>query len=192
MIDAMRIGGQATDIEHGFRHHLRELPAGARVLELGTMRWQADRPTHHAEWLSVDVDHVKVDFLDGPDVDVVADAHNLVDVFGEAVFDAAIAVSVWEHLRLPWVATQQLRQVLRPGAQALVVTHMAFPEHGYPDDYTRWTRHGLAAMFAWAGFDEVRAEHAFPCVIHPPPEVTRWNRDAPAWLNVAIVAEVAP
>jgi SAM-dependent methyltransferase len=192
MIDAMRLGGQSTDCEALFRQHLRELPAHAQVLELGTMRWEADRPTHHAEWLPRDVEHVRSDFLDGPDVDVVADAHELTETFGFAQFDAAIAVSVWEHLRLPWIAARQLRQVLKPGGMALVVTHHTFPRHGYPDDYTRWDVEGIKAMFEWANFDEVDGEHAFPCTITPPPEVTRWNTAAPAWLNVAVVARVKP
>jgi hypothetical protein len=186
-MDSMRIGNETPIIERLFRDKLAQLPAGAEVLELGTRRWEADNPTHHADWLPEHVAHLKVDYLDGEDVDIVADAHHLTDEH-LGPFDAAIAISVWEHLEHPWIATQQLHHTLRPNAPVLISTHMAFPQHGYPNDYTRWTAEGLAALLTWAGFTDVTADHAYPCTITPPTSVTRWNKAAPAWLNVLATA----
>lgn len=160
------------------------------VLELGTLQSEPPRSTHHGEWLPNDVRHVKSDVEAGPDVDVVADAHALLDVFEPERFDAAIAVSVWEHLRYPWECAAQLFAVLRPGAVAYIATHHAFPVHGYPSDYTRWTDDGLAALFEWAGFRVLAKSYAYPCRIQPPIEVTRWNSAAPAFLNVDVCVRV--
>lgn len=182
--DAMRIGATASD--HVTPRFIDLLAAMERpaILELGTHRWQGDLPTHHLEWAPSGSTYVMSDVADGPDVDVVADTHDLAP-FPDDAFDAVIAVSVWEHLARPWIAAQQVARVLRPGGIAYIATHHCFPVHGYPDDYTRWTTAGLAALFESAGLSTLAEGYGYPCKIIPPPEVTRWNPDAPAFLNVA-------
>lgn len=159
-----------------------------RVLELGTLQWEPGVPTHHSAWLPEGSEHIKSDIEAGPDVDVVSDAHDLREFENES-FDAVIAVSVWEHLRYPWVAANAAARVLRPGGLLYVATHHAFPVHGYPSDYTRWTDEGLKALFDEPLWTDRVADYRYPAVITPPPEVTRWNTAAPAYLNVDIAAK---
>lgn len=184
----MGIGGALSPLEQAFRQHLATIPTGANILELGCFRWEVDRPTHHGDWMPEGANYIRSDISEGTDVDIAADAHRLTDAFPDTLFDAILAVSVWEHLEHPWIAAQQLYAVMKPGARALIVTHHTFPRHGYPSDYTRWDQAGLDAMFRWAGFPHVDTEHAYPCQIIPPPEVTRWSTTAPAWLNVVALA----
>lgn len=167
-----------------------ELRSPARVLELGTKRSQADRPTHHADWLPEGVEHVMSDFEDGLDVDVLADCHQLDDVFDAASFDAVLAASVWEHLERPWIAADQLAHVTRPGGFVWVATHQTFPVHGYPSDYFRFSDVALASLFRDELWTDVRAGYSGPCQIIPPPDVaaTNWNPKAPCWLHVGVVA----
>lgn len=153
------------------------------VLELGTLRWEKNRPTHHRSWVPSAGSYVMSDVTPGEDVDVVADAHDL-KPFEDSSVDALIAVSVWEHLRHPWVAAAAVERVLKPGGVALIATHHAFPVHGYPSDFSRWTDVGLAALFEWVGLETLRCDLMYPCRIIPPREVTRWNKAAPAFLNV--------
>jgi SAM-dependent methyltransferase len=158
-----------------------------RVLEVGTKRW-GPNATHHAAWVPEGGTMVRSDVASGEDVDVVADCHDL-SPFDDGEFDAFVSCSVWEHLALPWIATQAVLRVLRPGGLCYMQTHHAFPVHGYPSDFTRWTTDGLAAMFAWAGFEVVATAYSFPARIVPPDEVRgNWDPLAPAWLNVAITA----
>lgn len=181
--DAMRIGPTGTDhVTPMFIDRLATLERPS-VLELGTHRWQGDLPTHHLEWVPQPACYVMSDITKGPDVDVVADAHDLAP-FADGAFDAVIAVSVWEHLARPWLAALQVARVLRPGGVAYIATHHCFPIHGYPDDYTRWTTAGLAVLFEDAGLGTVASGYCYPCRIDPGPDVTRWNPDAPAFLNV--------
>jgi len=179
--------GPITDQAQRFRG-LLDAVDGGEVLELGTMRWEQDRPTHHAHWMPDGVEHVRVDMLEGPDVDVVADAHTLVDTFGTDRFAAVIADAVWEHLVRPWVAAEQLAAVCVLGAPIYVSTHQTFPIHGYPDDYFRFSDRALASLFDEQWWDGVESRHAYPCKIIPPAVVTRWNRSAPAYLNVDLCA----
>jgi SAM-dependent methyltransferase len=178
----MRIGTNPSPTAERFRALAAEWEA-PDVLELGTLRWGAE-PTHHRDWVPHAATYVLSDMSEGPDVDVAVDAHHLHDAFAAQSFDLVVAVSVWEHLAHPWVAAEQVWEVLRPGGLALIATHHAFPVHGYPDDYGRWTVNGLAALMEWSGLTTEVCEFQYPCQIVPPPEVTRWNPGAAAFLNV--------
>lgn len=176
-------GSAAAD---AFATALAAIPA-PRVLELGTLRWEPEHPTHHRAWAPADARYVMSDISAGVDVDVVADAHDLAP-FATGSFDAVIAVSVWEHLHWPWVAMTAVARVLAPGGVCYIGTHHSFPQHGYPADFTRWDARGLDALMKWAGLETLASGFQYPCVISPPAEVTRWNPAAPAWLNVDIAA----
>ena len=158
-----------------------------KVLELGTGRWNRSVATHHGEWVPEGGTHVKSDIFQAEDVDVVADAHDLAP-FKNEEFDAFMAISVWEHLKKPWLAAQAAHRVLKPGGILLVQTHFAFPVHGYPSDYCRWTDEGLKGLFDEPEWHGQIAGMQYPCVITPPKEVTVWNKAAPAFLNVNIFA----
>lgn len=181
--DVMRIG--ATQSDHVTPLFVDQLQAmeRPRVLELGTRRWRADLPTHHLDWVPQPACYVMSDVAEGPDVDVVADAHDLAP-FTDDGFNAIIAVSVWEHLARPWIAARAVARVLAPGGLLYVATHQTFPIHGYPDDYFRFSTAALATLFEDAGLATLAEGYGYPCEIVPPPEVERWNREAPAFLNV--------
>lgn len=183
MTDAMRIADAHDGMAERFRRRVTDEWEAPRVVEFGTKRW-ASTPTHHRAWVPHAAEYVMSDVEDGTDVDVVVDLHRLYEAWGTERFDVAIACSVWEHLEHPWIAAREVHDLLVPGGLLLVATHHAFPVHGYPSDYTRWTVEGLTALMEWAGFVTDRCEYLYPCTITPPPEVTRWNPAAPAYLNV--------
>lgn len=186
LTDPMRIGDMVDPIAERFIRDIR-LAFRPRVLELGTRRWEAGFPTHHEHWVPSASDYVKADVTDGVDVDVVADAHHLPDEWAGS-FDAVIAVSVWEHLARPWEATHEAARALAPGGLLLIVTHHTFPEHGYPDDFWRFTVKGLDVLFSDAGLEPLAVGQTFPCRIYPGDNVSRWNEHAPAWLCVSGLA----
>lgn len=169
-----------------FTSHLDTMVA-PKVLELGTKQWVPGVSTHHRHWLPDDAVHTMSDVEGGADVDVVADAHDLAP-FEDNTFDAFIAISVWEHLRKPWIAADTAARVLKPGGILMVATHFAFPVHGYPSDYGRWTDVGLEALFDAPLWRSQKSQFLYPCTITPPAEVTVWNTAAPAYLNVEIFA----
>lgn len=157
-----------------------------RVLELGTRKW-GENSTHHRALFPDWVDYTMGDFMDGDDVDVITDAHNLRE-FEDRSFDAVISFSCYEHLTLPWVATRAIWRVLKPGGWTFHQTHQSFPVHGYPNDYTRWTDEGMAAMFEWGGFDVVQASMFEPAKIVPRPDYPVWDPTAPVYLGVCVLA----
>lgn len=165
---------------------LAALPPGATVLELGCLRWEANRPTHHAHLLPEGVTHVRSDVTNGTDVDVPADAHDLAP-FPDNHFDAVLAFSVWEHLARPWIAADAVRRVLKPGGFVYVDTHQTFPLHGYPHDYFRFSTEALSVLFD-DGWGTVEQGYALPCRIDHRGQCPVWNTAAEAFLHVQHLA----
>ena len=166
---------------------LAALPECRSILELGTLRWEPDKPTHHQDWAPDASVYVMSDIAPGLDVDIVADAHDLKPFAGNA-FEAVIACSLLEHVARPWVAVQAMARVLTPGGVLFIDTHQSFPLHGYPDDYFRFSTQALSVLAEDAGLEVVAVEHLFPCTITPQVRVPVWNTAAEAYLNVQMYA----
>ena len=147
----------------GFIQHLRNSP-GARVLELGTRRVKGMPPSHRKAW-APDCAWVRADYQEGLDVDVVADAHDLLATFPAASFDAVVACSVFEHIQRPWLAASSIGKVLKPGGYVFVQTHQSYPLHAHPFDYWRFSTEGLRTLFEDADLAVEGAYYDFPCRI---------------------------
>lgn len=90
-------------------------------------------------------DYTGVDMREGPNVDVVANAHAL--PFDDAAFDNVLGLSLLEHDDEPARSVAEMRRVLRPGG-ALVLTAptVGFPQHEHPSDYWRFLPAGLQVL----------------------------------------------
>lgn len=162
-----------------------------RVLEAGTLRSDAARPTHsRANFPHVaDSDYVRLDIRPGPDVDVVGNLHALPPSWTNS-FDCFLAIAVWEHLERPWIAAREVARVLAPGGVFFISTHQSFPIHGYPNDYFRFSRDALRLLFEDAGLTVDAVDYLHRATIVPPAEivaldnVVRWNRTFPSYIQV--------
>lgn len=164
-----------------FLKELEKIP-NARVLEAGTRRWGAV-PTHHQALFTNASKYTRIDLMDGEDVDKVCDVHEMTKSFQvEPLFDVFWASSVWEHLHSPWIAAQEVLNILKPGGIFFIQTHFVFPEHGYPHDYFRFTTEGLKRLFQ--GASKTVASYDYACDINPWNKDLNWNPNAPAFLNV--------
>ncbi|MFD0917463.1 methyltransferase domain-containing protein [Pseudahrensia aquimaris] len=81
-----------------------------------------------------------------PDFDICAGAP-------DGKFDLIIAEQVWEHLRYPHRAAQNVLSALRPGGYFLITVPCLIRVHPTPDDCSRWTAQGLRYFLEEAGFD---------------------------------------
>ena len=131
---------------------------GDDVLEVGSRMtsdrawWIVNRDLARGSWTGMDMQP-------GPGVDVVSDLHNLPDEW-LGRFSGVLCSEVMEHVARPWVALPRLCSVIRPGGWMVVTTLFAFPEHGFPDDYYRYSRSGLKLLLEDAGFESVETEYA--------------------------------
>lgn len=131
---------------------------GDDVLEIGSRIhnpvawWCTNRDLARGTWTGIDMQA-------GEGVDLVADMHSLPPEWAGR-FSGVVCSEVLEHVARPWRALPELRRVMAPGSLVVITTLFAFPEHGYPDDYYRYSRGGLALLLADAGFTGIQTEYA--------------------------------
>jgi predicted SAM-dependent methyltransferase len=159
----------------------------ATVIEMGAKRSNPANSTLHRTWAAEDAEFTGTDFENGIDVDVVADAHSLSLSFKPGSVDAVISVSVFEHLQRPWIAAMEIGKVLKPGGIVFVYTHFAFPIHGFPSDYYRFTREGLETIFTDAGLTVLGLDYENPCQIFSEADPNTQNLEA--FTGVRLYAE---
>ena len=85
---------------------------------------------------------------------LAGDAHHL--PYANGSFDAVLAVAVFEHLRRPWEAVQEIERVLKPGGEIYIEVPFMQPYHADPGDYYRYTIPGLRSLCG--RFEEIEAD----------------------------------
>jgi SAM-dependent methyltransferase len=85
---------------------------------------------------------ISVDIMEGPGVDLVADAHDLHMVADNSV-DVVTSVSVMEHVRNPWKVVDEIYRILKPGGIICIDVPFIFPYHADPDDFYRFSNRGI-------------------------------------------------
>lgn len=72
----------------------------------------------------------------------------------ERTFDIVIADNVFEHLKYPGRAARNVREMLKQGGVAIIITPFLIRQHAYPIDCTRWTADGLKFFLQENGFSD--------------------------------------
>ena len=88
--------------------------------------------------------------------DVVGDAEHL--PFPDESFEAVVCSEVFEHIKNPRHAAEEMWRVLRPGGALVLTTRFGFPVHDAPGDYWRFTPYALKMIFSHWEIIEVVAE----------------------------------
>ena len=148
----------AADTVTGFRsrqiwEHFRQMlseQGSIRILDVGGR----NRSGSASRNVFPEAEYVTLDIVPGPEVSIVADAHDLRSSIESASFDAFISVSVFEHLMMPWTVVEQLNEVLRPGGLGFVLTHQSIGMHDMPWDFWRVSDTAWDALFnRFTGFE---------------------------------------
>jgi SAM-dependent methyltransferase len=92
------------------------------------------------EWVGVD--------QAAPEAALLADAHSL--PFRDQAFDCVLTVAVFEHIRFPFVAIQEIHRVLKPGGTLLGTVAFLEPFHG--DSYYHHSHLGTLNLLRHGGF----------------------------------------
>jgi Methyltransferase domain len=145
------MGSPTADPAHAlyprFLEELRQRSVG-HILEVGA---RARSGITRREAIPVGWRYTGLDVVNGPNVDVVGDAHQLSRLFPEQHFDAIMTFSTLEHLMMPWKFAIELNKVLTHGAIGLFFTHHTWPLHEVP---------GISGAF--------RTRRGRPSLIGPP------------------------
>ena len=127
------------------------LEVGSRMTSPGAW-WINNRDLAKGKWTGIDMQP-------GANVDLVASMDSLPSDWSRR-FTGVLCSEVLEHVDRPWKHLPKLHEVMQPGALLIVTTLFAFPEHGFPDDFYRYSRSGLKLLLEDAGFKDVETEYA--------------------------------
>lgn len=135
--------------------------SGRDVIEVGSMNVNGS--------LRADVEamgprsYVGVDLGEGPGVDVVCPAQDLVARFGRESFDLVICTEMLEHVREWRLAVSNLKNLLRPGGVLLVTTRSrGFPYHEFPFDFWRYEAEDVRRIFSDLELEAVEPDTFMP------------------------------
>ena len=79
-------------------------------------------------------------------VDLVLDAHGI--PFDDETFSLVLAPQVLEHVSRPWIVASEIQRVTRRQGYIQIEVPFAFPVHGAPYDFYRFTPSALRFLFA--------------------------------------------
>jgi SAM-dependent methyltransferase len=124
--------------------NLRQIPEGARVLNIGASGGYHDLVRRVAEERGFSVQSSDIDPARQPDIVDDICASNL----PSDTFDVVVMADVLEHVRQPFQAASEIRRILKPDGSALLIVPFFYPIHDRPHDYFRFTEYGLRLLFS--------------------------------------------
>jgi len=90
-----------------------------------------------------------VDMQKGPGVDKVCNVCDLVNTFGNEVYDIVVTAETFEHVKKWKDGINNIKRVLRPGGILILTTRsVGMDYHGYPNDYWRYQVEDIKDIFA--------------------------------------------
>jgi SAM-dependent methyltransferase len=141
------------------------------ILEIGS------RNISHKNHFTSFSEYVGFDVNEGSNVDVVGDAHALSGHFPPGHFDVTYAISVFEHLAMPWKVVPEINKVLKPGGLLFLFTHPNYPPHAEPWDFWRFSKNAFPILLnEKTGFEIVSCVEGWPAFmvsLEGSPEVRR-------------------
>lgn len=93
-------------------------------------------------------EYIGADIAAGSGVDVICNATELEEKFGEKSFDMVVATELIEHVKDWRRAIHNIKAVCKPGGVILVTTRSpGFAYHGYPYDFWRYELKDMERIF---------------------------------------------
>jgi SAM-dependent methyltransferase len=155
----------AHRISGTFIEWMRAHPGPLRVLEIGS---RARSGVVRRRQFGLQHEYVGLDFLDGENVDIVCDVHELSRQLEPGSFDVVVGYSVFEHIAMPWKAGIEINRILKAGGQAMFFTHQTWPLHDVPFDFWRFSADTWRTLFNRStGFQVLEAACGEPARIVP-------------------------
>ena len=120
--------------------------SGRKVLEVGS--YDVNGSLRYIIEMLEPYEYVGVDIIDGPGVDAVCPAQNLVKKFGEERFDVVISTCMLEHTKKWAEAVSNIKRVCKKDGIILLIVPSNWRYHGHPNDYWRYSKEDIKEIFS--------------------------------------------
>jgi SAM-dependent methyltransferase len=121
--------------------------AGKRVLEVGSYDVDGILRGLIESWSPAQ--YIGVDIKEGPGVDLVCDAEELLDKFPAENFDVVFAVEVLEHVINPKTVISNMKRLCKRNGIILLTTRSkGYPFHPSPYDFWRYEPSDMESFFS--------------------------------------------
>jgi SAM-dependent methyltransferase len=133
-------------IRWGAKNLARKEIEGKRIIEVGS--YDVNGSLRYIVELLEPAEYVGVDVVEGPGVDMICAAGNLVHQFGRESFDMAICTCVLEHIKDWKGAISNIKNICRPNGIILIIVPSEWPYHEFPYDFWRYKREDIENIFS--------------------------------------------
>jgi SAM-dependent methyltransferase len=134
---------------------------GKRVLEVGSL--DVNGSVRDDIMAFGPAEYVGIDIRPGPGVDVVCDAGDLVETFGENAFDVVISTELLEHARDWRRIISNIKRVTKPNGVMVVSTRSYGVDfHRQPFDYWRYQKEDFEAIFSDVAVEDLTLDPTDP------------------------------
>lgn len=118
------------------------LPIDEPLYEFGS--YQVDDQNDDLRPLFPNKNYIGCDMRPGPGVDCVLDLHDI--DLADSVAGSVLSLDTLEHVEYPRRALGEIHRILKPDGIVIISSVMAFPIHGHPNDYWRFTPAGFESL----------------------------------------------
>jgi SAM-dependent methyltransferase len=143
----------------------KEEVQGKRVIDVGSSD-ENGSVRYVFEFLDP-AEYVGVDIAEGPGVDLICSAENLVERFGEESFDIVVSTCALEHIRDWKTSISNLKNVCKPGGTLLIILPSSWAFHAYPHDYWRYGKEDMEDIFSDCDILVLEEKSQIPSYLSP-------------------------
>ena len=137
----------ASCINFGIQNLTEKEIQGKRVIEVGSYNVNGSLRNIIEEMSPAE--YIGVDITEGPGVDIICNADDLVKKFGENSFDIVISTEMMEHIRNWREVISNLKKLCKPNGIILITTRSyGFEYHGWPYDFWRYEVEDMKEIFS--------------------------------------------
>ena len=120
---------------------------GKKVIEIGS--YDVNGSIHSIVDTSKPSEYVGVDIEEGPGVDLVCSAEEVLNCFGRESFDLVITTEMIEHVWDWKIVISNIKDICKPGGIILLTTRsLGFPYHPSPTDFWRFEKEDMENIFS--------------------------------------------
>lgn len=135
-----------------------------KILEIGALNINGSLRPIFGLWKPSQ--YVGVDIQSGPGVDLICNAEDLEDTFGENSFDIVVSSDSLEHIKNWKKAVSNIKKVCKIGGKILIsVPSIGFPYHSYPHDYWRYELEDVLNIFSDLNIEKFEKSYPYPGVL---------------------------